>query len=84
MEERIYQTKKRGYLIIACQKHGDLLNARLEYFQISGDFFIGCEFSEDIVKACAVINNFVQQRDGFRFEDTLPGDEEFETVQCSE
>jgi hypothetical protein len=43
MEEIIYQTKKIGYLIIACQEHGDLLNARLEYFKISGEFFIGCE-----------------------------------------
>jgi len=32
---------------------------------------VSLEFAVDIVKACVVLHNFVRDRDGYKFEDTL-------------
>ncbi|KAK2577575.1 hypothetical protein KPH14_012786 [Odynerus spinipes] len=32
---------------------------------------VGIEFATDIVKCCCVLHNFVRERDGYHFEDTL-------------
>lgn len=39
------------------------------------------EFSEEIVKACTVLHNYVRRRDGFQLTDTLfiPGLEDIST-----
>ncbi|KAJ8933270.1 hypothetical protein NQ314_014098 [Rhamnusium bicolor] len=43
---------------------------------------VSIEFAEDIVKACCILHNFVRQRDGFNFHDTLniTGPENIENI----
>lgn len=43
------------------------------------------DFAVDIVKCCCVLHNFVRNRDGFSFDDTLTinGFEEFDVLDTS-
>jgi hypothetical protein len=42
---------------------------------------VSIEFSEDIVKACIVLHNFVRMRDGYNFDDTLSYEGLFDTSE---
>lgn len=32
---------------------------------------VNIDFTEDIIKACCILHNYVRSRDGYRYEDTL-------------
>jgi len=46
-----------------------ILSKKWRIFQLPQN--VSPEFAVDIVKTCAVLHNFVRERDGYKFEDAL-------------
>ncbi|CAI6355969.1 unnamed protein product [Macrosiphum euphorbiae] len=73
---RAYPGRNLEYLTIGYREQGAQLNVHLEYLPINGVYYIFTsiqvepDFTDEIVKACCILHNFVSKTDGINYEDS--------------